>query len=412
MRHLVALASIIGSLLVCSGASANIYSCCEIAAADGACVSQSSSCALTAWGAELSVFWAAFRSDGWDLDGSYPFPFAPSCSDPNVMRAPGDYCEAGWEYGIPPAVYSTSFPAGTDGYLKWSSTASPAWLGLCLDAPSSTDPMHAGPTEPIGCMTFSLSPGVSAQMARYRFPVDSRWDAYQLCYGPHGDGGACGNLNDQNSQIVSPTPVSGSCCAPPQLLQPSDLVDSSDWQIIIGQEIPGVPVPSLIDAPDGGFDLNLMGGDTFGDVPDACLPSFNEPSNCGAPPTQSAPPPTQSSPAPSQSSPPAQGSPLPEASSSAIVDASISADGAGTPCVPTTCAAQHETCAVIPDGCGGTLNCLTSACSQGGGCSSVQGTETGKDWRFFAPLVLVGLVSARSSRRRSNTSRGKRRVFP
>jgi hypothetical protein len=201
-------------------------------------------------------------------------------------------CQSGWFWspGVHPGDLDSSFPDGTNGYLEWVKAPNPAWVGLCLDAPSSADPMHAGPTEPLGCMRFSLKPGVVAQMARFHFPADPRWDGFQFCYGaPTNDGGEpCNSINDLDDPTVSPTPVSGSCCSGAQLLR--ERAADGEWEVGLGQEIPGAPPPVLLYAPDGGIDLTFEDADTFGGVPDECLSAFNEPANCGTPPTTNGPP--------------------------------------------------------------------------------------------------------------------------
>ena len=62
-----------------------------------------------------------------------------------------------------------------------------------------------------------------------------------------------------------------------------------------------------------------------------------------------------------------------------VATGSISPDG-GTPCVPTTCAAQGKNCDTLPDGCGGTLscgNCTAPDTCGGGGTANVCGKSGG-----------------------------------
>lgn len=217
-----------------------------------------------------------------------------------LLDAPED-AGAGWSTssGVPAA----SFPAGVDGHVWWSS--SQPRLGFCLDAPSAQDPAHAGPTEPIGCLSVSLAPGVGAAASQYVFPVDnSLWDAYQLCYGPqvtpsnavqymgNGAPATCANINDLLDPTVSPTPVSGSCCGGPQLLMaPGDLLptNGNEWSISVDEEIPGVPPNELVRTLDGGFRAypDWDAGDQLETVPDTCLGAYNESAGCGSPPSPS-----------------------------------------------------------------------------------------------------------------------------
>jgi hypothetical protein len=241
------------------------FLCCDMSpGASGACVAQDSACAENV-GVELS-----------DVPDDF------SC---NSMGA----C------ALDSRVRHASFPSGTDGYAWWSTTT-PA-VGLCLVAPSSSDPAHAQATEPLGCIELSIAPGVGAAMARYTFPVDSRWDAYEICYGAllsaratenyAADGGPlpCADVNDLLDTTVTPTPVSHSCCASAEMLRPGDQ-GGSTWTIFIGQEIPGVPPNEVVLTADGGLRAypEWDAGDSLGDVPGTCLRAYNEPANCGSPP--------------------------------------------------------------------------------------------------------------------------------
>ncbi|MGD0677081.1 MAG: hypothetical protein ABSC94_16830 [Polyangiaceae bacterium] len=247
------------------------------------------------------------------------------------------------------------FPGpGPDGYMFWQPT--PPWFGLCLDAPSPDDPNHAGPTEPIGCLSFTAPFDLWAETAVFQVPNQPEWDAYQLCYGPPSpaspdagvpmpldenglvadpDGGlaSCAFLGDLGGDLTSLTPFSGSCCQPPQMLMNAAFLDTSknEWQIAVDQGIPGIVPPY---APyDGGCT-----------TPD-----------CGQPPPDSG------------------------------------------FCTPTTCQAQGATCATISDGCGGTLSCFSNCSAQEKGCSAAPGT-TGDRW-WEATLLLAGLPSLLRRRR-------------
>jgi MYXO-CTERM domain-containing protein len=249
-----------GALVSRNAEAENKYLCCALSG-QGACVAQSAPCAV---GAGVAL------SDLPDNAGS-----------PRSAR-----------------VTQASFPSGVDGYVSWS--VSTPRVGLCLVAPSGADPMHTAPAEPVGCIQLSLAPGIGAAMANYVFPVDSRWDAYEFCYGRQlnssnaaqytedGKVATCANVNDLLDPTVSPTPLSGSCCAPTQLLRPGDhpAGNAGVWSVGIGQEIPGVPPNELIFSADGGLHAypEFDAGDYLGDVPSACLAAYNEPENCGTPP--------------------------------------------------------------------------------------------------------------------------------
>jgi hypothetical protein len=309
LATLIALATCAGEAL-----AGNKYSCCNLASADGACVSQGSSCNLPPWGAELALFWVVQRADGWEIDGNYnkdhPWmscgccpgtaqcPATPPGSQmcgPDCTCPPGVECAApGWQWVPPvdPGELTSSFPAGTNGYLEWIDAPAPTWVGVCLDAQSSADPMHAGPTEPLGCMRLSLKPGVRAQLARFDVPSDPRWDGFQWCYGGQTKGGGdpCANVNDLNDPTVSPTPVSGSCCSAAQLFR-VHAADGVSWEVDTGQQIPGAPPPVVYITSEGGFDPYYdPDADTIGNPPQACVPAYNEPANCGSPPASNAPP--------------------------------------------------------------------------------------------------------------------------
>jgi hypothetical protein len=150
MKRVLSLALLpVGVLLSARAEAANEYLCCDLAAQDqvGACIAQGASCA---------------QSD----------PYGIALSD--ISGDAGGFPE-------PAGVTTASFPAGTDGHLSWNKGA--PWVGFCLDAPSTQDPSHAGPTEPIGCLAVSLASGIGAQVETAQFPVSSQWDGYQLCYG-------------------------------------------------------------------------------------------------------------------------------------------------------------------------------------------------------------------------------------
>jgi hypothetical protein len=364
------LAIVLLSIAVARRAEAqNLYLCCDVAIRpDGSCISQSTPCAQsTQYGIALS----------------------------NVSAA------AAQAYPLEPGYAGAYFPPGVDGYMSWSQIT--PWVGFCLDAPSTKDPAHAGPTEPLGCLAISLAPGLGGEMADVEFPISSRWDAYQLCYGPQNgatdSGIACQNPNDLNDPTVSPTPVSASCCGPPALLRaPADLGSNpNEWHIGLADEIPAVPPPVLIYAPDGGIvaDYDPDAGDYFGAIGDACVNAYNEMAGCGSPPNESA----------------AQYGAAQEGASAAPNDAATVSEGGATSCVPTTCAAQHQTCAVIPDGCGGTLDCVTVACSQGGGCSATPiAADVASSHRGLLSVLALAFTRWRW-RRRSRTGSSRRLSF-
>ncbi|HTB72095.1 MAG TPA: hypothetical protein VK762_02565 [Polyangiaceae bacterium] len=276
MKRIYAVAILLGGALISrSAAAADQYLCCDLTVKDGACVGQSSPCPQSsAWWVTLSDL-SASAAAGWPL-------------------VAGDI--------------NASFPSGTDGYASW--TPQGPWVGFCLDAPAPQDPTHAGPTDPIGCISLSLAPGVGAQSAEFGFPVDPRWDGYQLCYGPPNgpsdSGVACQNPNDVSDLTVSLTP-SGSCCGSAHVLAESDYgAGAGEWQTVVNQEIPGVPPPVIVYGPDGGIvsyyappiittgpdgGLEYMPAayDTLGALPDACVPAYNEPTACGQPPPAGGP---------------------------------------------------------------------------------------------------------------------------
>jgi MYXO-CTERM domain-containing protein len=253
---------LVGMLAAADADAQNKYLCCALSG-QGACVAQSAPCS-EALGVALS-----------DL--------------------PAD------AVAVPQLVAEASFPAGVDGYVSWSQST--PRVGFCLVAPSAQDPLHAEPTEPVGCIQLSLSPGIGAAIANYIFPVDSRWDAFELCYGAQltssnveqytsqGQPAPCQNVNDLLDPTVSPTPASGSCCEPAQLLVPGDLVadNATKWSVGIAQEIPGVPPNQLVFTADGGLHAypEWDAGDYLGAVPPVCLDAYNEPKNCGSPSSQS-----------------------------------------------------------------------------------------------------------------------------
>jgi hypothetical protein len=337
MKRVLSLALLPVGVLVSPRAQAeDEYLCCNLAGQDqlGACIAQSTACA--------------------DSD-----PYGIALSD-----VAGD---AGG-FPVPAGVTTASFPSGTDGHLSWTKSA--PWVGFCLDAPSTQDPKHSGPTEPIGCLTVSLASGVGAEVATAQFPMSSQWDGYQLCYGApvtssflqyDEDGGVkCANVNDDFDPTVSPTPVSGSCCSAAQLLTPPEDVGSSpsEWSITVTQELPGILPPVVVHGPDGGLVVNydLDAGDSLGGIGDASATG---------------------------------------AGSSALPDS-------GVTCVPTTCAEQNATCAEIPDGCGGTLDCASDCSSEAQACSTaVPLNATDPTSRCMRPLlILLGLAGAWQLRRK------------
>lgn len=237
-----------GALASRNAAAQDANLCCSLAAAQGTCVAQANPCN------ESALYGVAFSD-----------------------------------------VTDASFPSGTDGYMAWSEST--PRMGLCLVAPSASDPAHAEPTEPVGCIQVSLSPGVGADIAQYVFPVDSRWNAYEFCYGPPlssssveqygADGGApCANVNDLLDSTVSPTPASGSCCGAAQLLRSGNLLNSNEWTVTIAEEIPGVPPTQVLYGPDGGIVASAAasdGGDYLGGPPHQCSGAYDEPEKCGQP---------------------------------------------------------------------------------------------------------------------------------
>jgi hypothetical protein len=278
MKNYVAcIVAVIGSAVARPAEAENKHACCTTSN-NGACVAQGGPCSdTTSYGIDLSNL-----TEVWSPSG-----------DCNVYF---DYPEAGIECdGWPSDPISTNatFPSGIDGYMTWSQ--SPPWLGLCLIQPSAQDPMHERIAEPIGCMNVSLSPGVGAAIERFEFPLSPMWDAWQLCYGSP----PCANVNDRLDPSVSPTPVSGSCCAGAQLLRDSDHVagNASEWTVSIGQALPGIPPPEVFQGPDGDILPNCdhstganfvtycdpAAGYSAVPVPDVCLGAYNEPAACGTP---------------------------------------------------------------------------------------------------------------------------------
>jgi hypothetical protein len=350
MKRVFWLAPFLVGVLVSHPAEADDENlCCNLASEDvfGACVASGSSCPL-------------------------PEPYGVALSD-----VAGD----GGGFPLPAGATNPSFPTGTDGYLSWTKKA--PWLGFCLDAPSAKDPKHAGPTEPIGCLTVSLAPGVGAELETLQFPIDARWDGYQICYGapraagvkqygPDGGSVACANVNDAFNQTVSPTPVSGSCCGAARLLTAGDVGSNrSEWSVTLTEELPGIPPPVVAYSPDGGIVLsfNPDAGDYLGSPPDACLAAYGESKGCGTPPQ------------------------------------SEDTDAA-TKCKPTTCAEQQVLCGQLSDGCGGTLNCASNCSSQAKGCDAGgRWTPTDESRAYSWPLFVTGLTVACGIRRRRRGAR-------
>jgi len=340
MMKWVAAAVIAVVLLATASARAqDLQTCCDLAVrSNGSCLAQSSPCTTSKeFAVGLSTLAGSESDDGSGDDAS---------------------------------GQASGFRAGVDGYMF--TTRRPPWSGLCLDAPSSQDPMHEGPTEPMGCIAVSLSPGESAQLADFQFPVSSMWDAYQLCFGaPSGPADAatpCANVNDLDDPTVNPTPMTGSCCGPVHVLDAQDSNGPYEWNVVVTSEIPGVPPPVLVLGPDGGLTVAYQAdaSDTLASVPASCLSAYGELSTCGGPPAAS--------------------------------DAGLASSASA--CVPTTCAAQGAQCAVIPDGCGGSLTCTN--CSTQGPLSCSAGPPGRRGGLIPGLVVLVaGIVAAAATRRRS-----------
>jgi hypothetical protein len=278
------LAALLGLAVVLGAPSAladNKYACCEPAAGhtSASCIAQPGSCSLPATGgAELALYWADFRSDGWEVDGDIP-PWL-TC---NEKVTNGATCPSGWYFDPPlhPGELDGSFPDGTIGYLEWQAQPDPAWTGVCLLAPSADDPMHENATEPGGCWAFSLAPGAGAETLRLDLAPDPRWDGYELCYGA----APCNAGQAGVDPTIGATPGTGACCAPAHTFATGAVaLTNGGWEIGLGQAVPGVPPPVLAYLPDGGIDYAWEGdADTFG-PPVGCLPGYHEPANCGAPP--------------------------------------------------------------------------------------------------------------------------------
>ncbi len=347
------------ALLGRSAHAQNFETCCDTEIrASGSCVAQASPCG---------------QSSGFAVGLSSLSPSAVPADwsdDSGVLGAYHGAAE-GDAAGPSLGVVGIPFPSGVDGYM--ATTTKPPWTGLCLDAPAPEDPMHEGPTEPIGCVTLSLLPGVSAQLATYQFPVDPRWDAYQLCYGVPSSANAlapCENVNDSNDPSVSPSPVTGSCCGPAHVLAGQNAASPQEWSVAVSQEIPGVPPPVLVLGPDGGptvlYDPDA--GDLFAAVPDTCLTEYGEPVRCGQPP--------------------------------ATTDATLPAVG---PCVPTTCAAQGVSCGIVSNGCGATIECTNCSAEEKGtlSCSTTTPGAAGVAARVGALAAVLAIGCARWRQRRT-----------
>ncbi len=223
IASLVTLTAVTAVALVAGAARADgdAYSCCDLSMQNGACIGQSTECTTP----------SGFGVMLWD-------PI-----DPTTAMA----------WTLPASVASSSFPDGTDGYVALGTQA--PWQGFCLDAPSTSDPQHEGPTEPTTCLTLSLLPGIAGEAAVATVPLDGRWDGYQLCYGAQtdSDAGPCRGPGTMDDPTIAPTPVSGSCCGPAHPL--------TTRQIVADQEVPGLPTPI--------------------DDPDACASEFGQSSSCG-----------------------------------------------------------------------------------------------------------------------------------
>jgi hypothetical protein len=327
---------LLGVLATPRALAQNQYLCCDLASQTeiGACVASGSPCPL-------------------------PDSYGIALSD-----VAGD----GGGFPVPAGVTDASFPSGKDGQIAW--TKKVPWIGFCLDAPSTEDPGHSGPTEPIGCLAVDLVSGIGAQLATAQFPMSMAWDAYQLCYGAplkkgfaqygaDGGGEGCANVDDAFDSTVTETPISHSCCGAAELLNaPADVADggATKWSVTVTEELPGILPPVVVVGPDGGLLVNDNpdAGDQLSGPGDAAAldgPRFTQP------------------------------------------------DSGLPPCVPTTCAAEHETCAVIPDNCGGTLSCASDCSSQARACNVVGPGADTASLGSEALLLLVGLAGARRLRR-------------
>ncbi len=224
---------------------------------------QQRSCNVKTWTlAALAVFFSAVPAYaqsapadqflccpyGANLNAATCVPSATACAPAPYLVQFSDLqdnamTEAFFGPNAPPDVLDASFPTGMEDATAWWQSGAP-WQGVCLLAPSSADPMHENPTEPDGCFDFAVWPGVGAQALTITLQHDARWDAYQVCYGSPVNG-AC----PASEPTASPLPVSGSCCAPANMLR--DVTAAGQWQIFLSSGIPGVPEPNA--AADAGL---------------------------------------------------------------------------------------------------------------------------------------------------------------
>jgi hypothetical protein len=157
--------------------AANKYLCCDLPAGESsvACLGSSVSCAPK----------ATYSLEVWDLD-----------VDPSSVP---------W---VNPLALEGSFPDGVDGYMYWSTEL--PFFGYCLVAPSSSDPMHIGHSDPIGCFRVTLNPGISGEGVHVTVPVDERWNGFMFCYGAADALKSCKSINDGLDDTVTETDESGS----------------------------------------------------------------------------------------------------------------------------------------------------------------------------------------------------------
>jgi uncharacterized protein (TIGR03382 family) len=249
------------------------HSCCALGVQDGACVAQAGPCGTPSYGvdfSDLTVVW-----QGGDCHAYV--------EDPSQWEE----CD-GWP--ADPVADNATFPSGTDGYISWVEGGAGPSIGFCLVAPDSNDPTHADPVDPMGCIRASMSPGVGVGASRWSVPVDSKWDAYEWCYGAPDGNGSCSSLADSSDSTVVPTPE-GFCCGPAKLFSQDNAAGPGEWNVYLAQEIPGVAPNKVFLGPDGGLVLVPYVGDAgiLSEAPDACLSAYGEPEACGSAPDGSPP---------------------------------------------------------------------------------------------------------------------------